>query len=175
MLEKPDLDDNKVINCLKRAYGLEIAAITFLPLGADLNTAVYTATTPDNKTYFVKLRRGDFDEAAVAVPKYLSDHGLKQIIPSLTTQTGQLYAHMPPFKVILYPFVEGRDGYERPLSEPQWAEFGSALKQFHTAELSLLPQSPTALKRKHSRHAGAIPSKYSWRALSMRLLRNLSL
>ena len=132
MLEKPDFEDKNIIACLEQAYGLPIADIAFLPLGADLNTAVYSATTHNNKKYFVKLRRGNFDKAAIAVPNYLSDHGLKQIIPSLTTQTGQLYANMPPFKMILYPFVEGHDGYERPLSTRQWTEFGTALKQFHT-------------------------------------------
>ena len=133
MLEKPDLEDDKIINCLQQEYGLPVAGITFLPLGADRNTAVYRATTYDETAYFVKLRRGNFDESAVAVPKYLSALGIKQIIPSLTTQTGQLWADLPPFKAILYHYVAGHDGYERPLTDQQWAEFGTALKQFHTA------------------------------------------
>jgi len=135
MLEKPDLEDKKILNCLKHEYGLRVAQITFLPLGADFNTAVYRATAHEETAYFVKLRRGEFDEAAVAVPKYLSDLGIKQVIPPLTTQTGQLCAELLPFKVILYPFVAGHDGYERPLTGPQWIEFGAALKQFHTAAI----------------------------------------
>jgi spectinomycin phosphotransferase len=47
MLEKPDIKDEKIINCLKQEYGLPVTSITFLPLGADLNTAVYCATTQD--------------------------------------------------------------------------------------------------------------------------------
>jgi spectinomycin phosphotransferase len=133
MLEKPNLEDEKIIHCLKWAYGLPVTKIAFLPLGADLNTAVYRATTHDKTPYFVKLRRGDFDETAVTVPQYLHDHGLKQIVPALMTRTGQLWTELPPFKVILYPFIEGKDGYERPLTDPQWLEFGTALKQFHTA------------------------------------------
>jgi spectinomycin phosphotransferase len=135
MLEKPDIEGEKIISCLKREYGLPVTDITFLPLGADLNTAVYRAITPNQTPYFVKLRRDDFDEAAVAVPKYLHDHDLRQVIPALTTQTRQLWADLPPFKVILYPFVEGEDGYERPLTDRQWIEFGTALKQFHTATI----------------------------------------
>jgi spectinomycin phosphotransferase len=104
-----------------------------LPWGADVNTAVYRATTHDQNPYFVKLRSGDFDETAVAVPHYLHEHGLQQIIPALRTPSGQLWAELAPFKVILYPFVEGKNGYERPLSDDQWTEFGRALKQFHTA------------------------------------------
>jgi spectinomycin phosphotransferase len=134
MLEKPALKDERIINCLKTEYGLSVKKIAFLPLGADLNTAVYRLVTNDETVYFLKLRRGDFDEASVAVPKYLADLGFKQIIPSLTTQTGQLWASLAPFKVILYPYVEGLDGFERNLSDHQWVEFGAALKRFHTAE-----------------------------------------
>lgn len=135
MLEKPELKDEKIINCLKTEYGLSVEKIAFLPLGADLNTAVYRVVTNDETVYFLKLRRGEFDEAAVAVPKYLSDLGIKQIIPSLTTQTGQLWASLAPFKVILYPYVEGHNGFERNLSDQQWVEFGAALKRFHTADI----------------------------------------
>jgi spectinomycin phosphotransferase len=135
MLEKPDLEDEKITNCLKQEYGLAVTGIAFLPLGADLNTAVYRATTRNETTYFVKLRRGEFDEAAVAVPKYLNELGIKQIIPPLTSQSGQLCVSLPPFKVILYPYVVGHDGYERPLSDQQWVEFGAALKSFHMAAI----------------------------------------
>jgi len=41
MLTKPDLKDEKIIACLHDNYGLDVAEISFLPLGADFNTAVY--------------------------------------------------------------------------------------------------------------------------------------
>ena len=132
MLEKPGLKDEKIIACLKNEYGLSIAKIAFLPLGADLNTAVYRAVADDETPYFVKLRRGDFNEASVAVPQFLSDSGIKQIIPSLPTQTGRLWANLAPFKMILYPFVAGRNGFEVDLSDQQRIKFGAALKKFHT-------------------------------------------
>lgn len=40
MLTKPDLKDEKIIACLQEHYGLDVAEISFLPLGADFNTAV---------------------------------------------------------------------------------------------------------------------------------------
>ncbi len=133
MLEKPDFEDEKIAACLQKEYELTVSQISFLPLGADLNTAVYCVIAEDETPYFAKLRRGDFDEAAVAVPKFISNGGLKQIIPSLTTQTGQLWASLPPFKMILYPFVEGNGGFDVNLSDRHWVEFGAALKGFHTA------------------------------------------
>jgi spectinomycin phosphotransferase len=135
MLEKPDLQDDVLIACLRNTYGLLVDQIAFLPLGADPNTAVYRAATGDRGSYFVKLRRGVFNEAAVALPRFLSDQGITQIIPPLETRTGQLWGHLDAFTVILYPFVEGQNGYEAALSDRQWHDFGTALKRFHTAAI----------------------------------------
>jgi spectinomycin phosphotransferase len=43
--------------------------------------------------------------------------------------------------MILYPFIEGKNGYEVTLSNPQWVDFGIALKGIHTIRV------PAALKR----------------------------
>lgn len=72
MLIKPDLKDEKIIACLHDTYGLNVEMISFLPLGADFNTAVYRVTTNNKVDYFLKLRRGEFIDAAVTVPKYLA-------------------------------------------------------------------------------------------------------
>jgi spectinomycin phosphotransferase len=39
------------------------------------------------------------------------------------------------FKVILFPFVEGHNGFESNLSDQQWIEFGAALKLVHTVKI----------------------------------------
>lgn len=139
MLEKPDLPDYRIAACLQDAYGLRVADVAFLPLGADLNTAVYRAVADngagDRQMVFVKLRRGNFDEIAVMAPKFLSDQGIPQIIAPLPTQTGRLWAELDPFKVILYPFVTGGDGYEVELADRHWIALGSALQRIHTLVL----------------------------------------
>ena len=133
MLEKPDLQDEKIIACLQEEYGLLVVQVAFLPLGADHNTAVYRVVADDDTPYFLKLRQGVFDETSVALPKFLSDQGIEQIIAPLATQTGQLWASLDAFKLILYPFVEGHTGYEVELSDRHWRDFGTALKCIHTA------------------------------------------
>lgn len=135
MLEKPAVNDERIIQCLQGEYGLNVEEISFLPLGADVNTAVYRIVTADEKEYFLKLRSGEFIAATVEVPKYLSELGIKQVIPPLITATGRLYTELEPFKAILYPYVEGHDSFEGRLSEQQWIEFGVALNRFHTAAI----------------------------------------
>jgi spectinomycin phosphotransferase len=133
MLEKPDLQDEQIIACLQDEYGLLAVQVAFLPLGADRDTAVYRAVADDETPYFIKLRRGVFDETSVALPKCLSDQGIVQIIAPLATKAGQLWTNLDAFRLILYPFVEGHDGYEIDLSDRQWVDFGTALKRIHTA------------------------------------------
>jgi spectinomycin phosphotransferase len=135
MLEKPDLPDEEIIACLQEEYGLRSTQIAFLPLGADQNTAVYRLVTDNGTCYFVKLRRGSFDEISVALPKFLSSRGITQIIAPLATKTGQLWSNLGYFRLILYPFVEGSNGYEAELSDCQWIVFGRSLKNIHTTQV----------------------------------------
>jgi spectinomycin phosphotransferase len=136
MLEKPDLPDEQIIACLQDAYALPARQIVFLPLGADPNTAVYRALLADDTPYFVKLRRGIFEEMSVVLPKFLSDLGIRQVIAPLATKTGLLWAPLDVFRVTLYPFIEGHNGYECVLSERQWVDFGRAMKSIHSAVVS---------------------------------------
>jgi spectinomycin phosphotransferase len=135
MLEKPNLADEKIIACLRDAYGLPIAEITFLPLGADAYAGVYRATTTDSTPYFVKLRSRNFETISVDVPKFLSDSGIPQIIAPIATLSGTLSAQLGEFHVILYPFIEGVNGWQVALSETQWNIFGQTLKHIHTLAL----------------------------------------
>lgn len=136
MLEKPELSDKEIANTLWIEYGLNVEEISFKPLGADRNTAVYRVVTKDHAVYFVKLRKNDFNSASVEVPYYLSTRGVKQIIPPIPTITGKLWAKLDTFRIILYLYVEGRNGFERRLSHGQWVEFGSAVNKFHTTDFS---------------------------------------
>jgi spectinomycin phosphotransferase len=135
MLERPDLQDDQIVACLQHEYGLRVVGIAFLPLGADRNTAVYRVVAEGGIPYFLKLRGGVFDETSVALPKFLRDQGIVQIIAPLATKAGQLWAKLGAFKTILYPFVEGRNGYEVEMPDRLWVEFGTALRRIQTAAL----------------------------------------
>lgn len=134
MLEPPDLHETAISACLGAAYGLSIAEIVFLPLGADPDTAVYRAVASDGRVYFLKLRRGHFPEASVSIPYWLAQSGMRQLIaPIAARATGALSAPLAPFTAILYPFISGESGWDVALSPRQWAEFGASLRQLHAA------------------------------------------
>jgi spectinomycin phosphotransferase len=142
MLEKPSIEDNVIIDALRQVYGLDVSRITFLPLGADLHTAVYRATT-DKEDYFIKLRSGGFNETTVTLPHYLFEQGVSRIIPALSTHDQRLWVDLDDtFKLTVYPFVEGENGYETPLFTHHWTHLGRILKEMHAIQppLSIITQ-----------------------------------
>jgi spectinomycin phosphotransferase len=113
---------------------LSITEIAFLPLGADVDTAVYRVVADDATQYFLKLRRGLFPEVTVTIPQRLAEAGMPHLISPLATQTtGALWTQLALFTVILYPFVTGRSGWKVELSQQQRIELGAGLQALHTS------------------------------------------
>ncbi|UCC53207.1 MAG: aminoglycoside phosphotransferase family protein [Anaerolineaceae bacterium] len=142
MLKQPDLKNQRIIACLREAYGLSVDQVAFLPIGADSKAAVYRVVADDGTPYFLKLKKGLFDETSLALTKFLGDQDIRPIIAPLTTKAGQLWTTFDAWSAILYPFIEGQNGYEVMLSDHHWGEFGVALRSIHALEL------PSALARR---------------------------
>jgi spectinomycin phosphotransferase len=135
MLHKPALPDQALAAALREEYALAIVEIAFLPLGADWNTAVYRVVADDGRAYFLKLRRGTFDDTGVVVSRLLHENGVTQVIPPIQTASGRLWTRVDRFALVLCPFVEGDDGYRCEPSEPQWRELGEVLRRIHATRL----------------------------------------
>jgi spectinomycin phosphotransferase len=134
MLEKPNIPDERIISRLQDEYGLRAAELTFLPLGADTGTAVYRVTDTDGTVYFLKLRK-NFNEVIVRVPLFLQENGVDEIIVPFETKSGKHWADFGEYKMILYPFIEGRNGFEGELTSQQKQTLGRALKKIHAVQI----------------------------------------
>ncbi len=134
MKEKPALQDQTIIDRLREEYRLEIVRVEFLPIG-DISSAKYRVVTTEPAAYFLKLRVDGFKEISVTVPHYLREQGICQVFSPLKTKDGRLWTHMDAYTGILYPFIEGQNGFQHPLSNDQWIEFGAALKGVHSTNL----------------------------------------
>jgi spectinomycin phosphotransferase len=141
MLEKPDIPEELIHSRLQEEYGLPAREITFLPLGADVNTAVYRIEAGDGRPYFLKLRKGNFDETVVAVPLFLKQQGIRGIIAPLETRTGRGWGSLGNYRMILHPFVEGENAFHVDLPDRQLIELGEVLRHIHAA------QAPAELRR----------------------------
>ncbi len=131
MPAKQPISDQHILDCLNTYYGIEVATLTFLPLGADINASVYKAQANDGSSYFVKLKRGHHHDIGIAIVELLHSADIQQIIPPLKTTHGQSTQLIDDFTLIVYPFIEGQNGFERPLTDEQWRTLGKTLRQVH--------------------------------------------
>ncbi len=141
MIEKQSLSDQVIISCLNANYGIETTVLTCLPLGADMNASVYKAQTHDQKSYFVKLKRGHIHDIGIEIVKLLHDAGIKEIIPPVKTILGGSTQQIEDFTLIVYPFVNGQDGFSANLTDNQWVKLGHALRQVHEIDVPLSIQN----------------------------------
>ncbi|HSJ89914.1 MAG TPA: phosphotransferase [Anaerolineales bacterium] len=140
MLEKPNIPDDLIISRLQEEYNLRVAELTFLPIGADMGTVVYRVVADDRAIYFLKLRIG-FDEIVVRVPLFLRSQGIREILVPFETKSKKRWTDFGKYKIILYPFIEGKNGFQMELTDHQKRHLGSALKAIHSTQL------PPELKR----------------------------
>jgi spectinomycin phosphotransferase len=141
MIEKQPLSDKRIIDCLNTDYGIEVATLTFLPLGADMNASVYKAQAHDQSCYFVKLKRGHHHDIATTIITLLHDAGIQQIILPLTTNGGQLTQRIDDFTLMVSPFIEGQNGFNRDLTDDQWITLGNVMRQIHEINIPLSVQA----------------------------------
>jgi spectinomycin phosphotransferase len=144
MLEPPAIPIEYITSCLQAEFGLSLKEITFLPLGYDVNTAVYRAITMDND-YFVKLRRGEFNAVTVELPYFLCSQGVPGIVPPIKSTSDRLFGMCGEYTLILYPYIAGQDGYQVQLEPAHWSQQGDTLRRVHSIQLpaglvSLIPK-----------------------------------
>ncbi len=131
MIENQPLSAQRIIDCLSIDYGIVVDTLTFLPLGADMNASVYKAHAHDGLSYFVKLKRGHHHDISVTILSLLESSGIQQIIPPIKTIHGRPIQHIDDFTLIVYPFVEGQNGFCCNLTDEQWITLGKVLRQVH--------------------------------------------
>lgn len=137
MVTKQPFSDKHIIECLNAYYGIEVTALTPLLLGADMDASVYKAQGHDQKSYFVKLKSGREHDNDIAILAFLHDEGIQQIIPPLKTSQGQLTQQIDEFTLIVYPFIEGQDGFSQILTDDQWVILGKVLRKVHELKVPI--------------------------------------
>ena len=134
MRDDPGLDAGRIAASLEAAYALRVASVRFLPLGYDLQAAVYEVFTDDGTPYFLKIRSGSVHEPALLVPRALIDRGVLNILAPLRTRSSALWTPLDGdtgYSVVLYPFIRGESAMAAGMTADQWRVFGSTLRAVH--------------------------------------------
>jgi spectinomycin phosphotransferase len=82
----------------------------------------------------MKLRR-KFNDVIVRVPLFLKENGVQEIIVPYETRLNQYWADFGEHKIILYPFIDGKDGFEKELTDQHRRILGAAFRKIHTASI----------------------------------------
>jgi spectinomycin phosphotransferase len=136
MRDDPGLNLDAIAACLDAQYDLRVSEITFLPLGYDLNAAVYKVIAEDETAYFLKIRFGPVRESELLVPWAMAKHGIRNVLAPLQTRSAELWCACDGRSLVLYPFVAGENAMDIGMTDEQWREFGSTLQAIHSSGLA---------------------------------------
>lgn len=132
MLERPAISDDEICACIEDAYGIPVSDVAFLPIGYDATASVFRLTGPSGQDYFLKAKSVPVAPASLAVPHFLHQSGIDEIVAPLPSRSGALAVPFAgAFHAILYPFVEGRVGAQGGLSPAQWTQLGGVMGRVH--------------------------------------------
>lgn len=131
MIDRQLPSDKCIVDCLKASYDIEVKSIIPLSGGADMNAVIYKVQTFDQSSYFLKLKHGYDNDINLTILELLHSRGIQQIIPPIKTIHGRAILPKDDFSIILYPFIEGVNGFSHKLSDQQWIKLGKALRQIH--------------------------------------------
>ena len=107
-----------------------------------MNASVYKAETQKQLPYFVKIKNGHSHDISIAIMELLHHAKIQQIISPIKTIHAQSTQRINDFTLIVYPFIEGQDGFSRSLTDEQWLILGKTLRQIHEIEV------PSSLQRR---------------------------
>jgi spectinomycin phosphotransferase len=150
-----------IIDCLSTYYCIKATKLTLLPLGADMSASIYKIQDCDQKSYFVKLKEGHFDDVNIEIIKLLQKAGIEQLIMPIKTVAGKESYQEGDLTLMAYPFVQGPDGFSRSLTDEQWVVLGKVLRQVHETNVPAILQGRIRQEDFSSKWRDAVRSLYS--------------
>lgn len=130
MTKKQFPSDTYIIDCLNANFAIKAQIVTPILEGADMNAITYKAQTSNN-SYFVKVKHDCNNESNTTILELLHGSGIQQIIPPVKSIHSNSIIHVDNFSLIVYPFIEGVNGFSYKLTNKQWTILGKALRQVH--------------------------------------------
>ncbi|MET8365315.1 aminoglycoside phosphotransferase family protein [Micromonospora sp. NPDC005194] len=136
MFDKPDVDERLLAAEVAAAWAVDVADLVFMPVGLDGQAWAYRVDTSDGERYFLKMRRGEFTQAAVLLPRFLRAQGVRQVVAPIDLPGGGACRGFGDYQLLLYPFHDGGSLWGRGLTDGQWVEYGEFLGRLHAVRPS---------------------------------------
>ena len=123
----------QIVEYMRDAYGIHARHVALVPGRLHADAAAYRVDS-DGESYFLKLTP-EPPERGLTLAHYVADAGITAVPAPLPMREGQLAGRVGTLSATLYPFVEGENGFQRPLTEGQWRALGGAVRAVHAVEL----------------------------------------
>jgi spectinomycin phosphotransferase len=136
MIEKPKINEDKIVNHLRTAYGIFPGNLKFLPLGNSTNAWMYEVVDDGGRKYFLKLKKGELFKPSLSIPQYLKNNNVDQIVAPIPDKNDCLFSIVAGFTLILYPFITTDTASVVEMSHEQWVSLGKIVKEIHSTNLS---------------------------------------
>ncbi len=137
MLEEPKLAKERIIAQLSARYDLNVRSLEFLPVGNDARAWSYRVEAAAG-LFFLKLRLGPVNRAALIVPRWLLNCGIASAVAPMPANRGLLYTRLDGYTLALYPYIHGESRWDMPLSAAQWRNWGAIMREIH--DVSIPPE-----------------------------------
>ena len=98
----------------------------------------------EQRAYFLKLRKGRPNLASLTIPHHLRKNGIDSVVAPVLTTSGELFAELGVFSLILYPWIAGESKWGKTLSLWQWRAWGAITRAIHKTEISEVLKSAFA-------------------------------
>ena len=134
MSPKPDAAMGQIVEYVRKVYGIDARHVG-LAAGGDVEVTVYRVDS-DEGPHFLKLRR-DQPRNPPPLSRYLADSGITQVLAPLNPRDGYSSSRIGDLSATIFPFIDGENGFRRPLSEDQWTSFGAVVRALHDVRLPL--------------------------------------
>jgi len=131
-----------LISWVREDFGLDLAAVDRVDLGADNNADLWRCAAPDGRSYAVKLSGGGTPAGLVAAA-HLARNGVEGVPAPLTAADGRVWSERAGRRLSVVPWVSDRVGAGS-MTPEHWRNFGALLARVHaapvTGDVALLPR-----------------------------------
>jgi spectinomycin phosphotransferase len=128
-----DLAAAEILDYVRTTYGLDARHVGLVPGREHAEAIVHRVDAPGG-AYFLKLTPAR-QPAPSPLARYLADAGIPNVVAPLRTRDGRLSAPFGDLQATLYPYVEGENGFQKPLNEAQWTALGRTMRAIHDMKL----------------------------------------
>ena len=135
MLEKAKLPEYIIADVIRSNFGVDVADIEFLPIGNDATAWTYRVKA-EHASFFLKLRYGRPNLAALLVPQHLRRCGIENVVAPLSTLSHAQYATLEEYTFLLFPWIDGTSGWDRQLTLEQYFDWGLIMRRLHNTPIS---------------------------------------